>query len=293
MTNMNNVVAINNVPVKICEYNGERVVTFQQIADVHGVRVEHIRNNYSRNAKRFIEGEDTYIIDYSKKSYFDAFEVPPRGLRVFTESGYLLLVKTLTDDTAWEVQRKLIKEYFRSRSLPVLPDFNNPAEAARAWADEYEKRLKAEQEKEYFRLENVAKTEQVNKCVDYIGRQERYIDNLEHQLQNGITLPEFAKRLNGVNVNKVNAWAEKKGWVIRKGKEWKTTSSGRKQQKQYVYDVGSSFINPKTGEQMVSNKVVLTKDGAAKLYREYLKGNLPMLKYWNGEFTHDTYLDSL
>lgn len=181
----------------------------------------------------------------------------------------------------------------RMRVIQRVEELEKAQRVPQTYIEALEALLASEKEKERLRLENVAKTEQVNKCVDYIGRQERYIDNLEHQLQNGITLPEFAKRLNGVNVNKVNAWAEKKGWVIRKGKEWKTTSSGRKQQKQYVYDVGSNFINPKTGEQMMSNKVVLTKDGAAKLYREYLKGNLPMLKHWNGEFTHDTFLDSL
>lgn len=117
---MNDVIAINDVSVQICEYKEQRVVTFQQIADVHGVGVEQIRKNYSRNAKRFIEGEDTYVIDYSEKSHFDSFEIPPRGLRVFTESGYLLLVKTLTDDTAWEVQRKLIREYFRGKELEQI-----------------------------------------------------------------------------------------------------------------------------------------------------------------------------
>lgn len=174
----------------------------------------------------------------------------------------------------------------RMRVIQRVEELEKAQRVPQTYIEALEALLASEKEKERLRLEN-------NKCVDYIGRQERYIGNLEHQLQNGITLPEFAKQLNGVNVNKVNAWAEKKGWVIRKGKEWKTTSFGRKQQKQYVYDVGSNFTNPKTGEQMVSNKVVLTKDGAAKLYREYLKGNLPMLKYWNGEFTHDTYLDSL
>ena len=35
-------------------------------------------------------------------------------------------------------------------STPALPNFSNPAEAARAWADEYDKRLVAEQKVEYL-----------------------------------------------------------------------------------------------------------------------------------------------
>lgn len=31
-----------------------------------------------------------------------------------TESGYLMLVKSFTDDLAWEVQRKLVKSYFKA-----------------------------------------------------------------------------------------------------------------------------------------------------------------------------------
>lgn len=69
---------------------------------------------------------------------------------------------------------------------PLLPDFTDPVAAARAWADEVEQKLLAQQrEKE---------------ALEYVDRQARYIDNLENQLRDGLTLPEFAKRLNGVNV---------------------------------------------------------------------------------------------
>lgn len=36
---------------------------------------------------------------------------------VVTESGYLLLVKSFTDDLAWQVQKQLVKVYFRYREL--------------------------------------------------------------------------------------------------------------------------------------------------------------------------------
>lgn len=60
------------------------------------------------------EGEDFYLIDYSEKYLFDTFEIPPRGLTVLTESGYLLLVKSFTDKLAWQVQRLLVNAYFRN-----------------------------------------------------------------------------------------------------------------------------------------------------------------------------------
>ncbi|WP_050747541.1 hypothetical protein [Sodalis glossinidius] len=40
-------------------------------------------------------------------------------------------------------------------------------------------------------------------------------------------------------------------------------------------------------------EVILLKEGAKWLYRHYLKGELPMMKKsWNGEFTHDKYLQA-
>ena len=32
-------------------------------------------------------------------------KIPPKGLTVLTEMGYLMLVKSFTDDLAWKVQR--------------------------------------------------------------------------------------------------------------------------------------------------------------------------------------------
>lgn len=158
---------------------------------------------------------------------------------------------------------------------PVLPDFTDPVAAARAWADEVEQRLLAQQrEKE---------------ALEYVDRQARYIDNLENQLRDGLTLPEFAKRLNGVNVQRVSEWAISKGWVRRHGKLLVTSSQGRSGG--YVYDKDGTYINPKTGEEMYTSKVQLTNAGARKMYREYLKLNLPMKKSWNGEFSNSPFKD--
>lgn len=139
-----NTVIIAGTEITPIEFNKERVVTYQMIADVHGVPLATVRDGYTRNAKYFVEGEDTYVIDYSKKTVYPSFEIPLRGLRVFTELGYLMLIKTLRDETAWKVQRELVSNYFRGRRA-ALPDFTNPAEAARAWASEYEQKLIAEE----------------------------------------------------------------------------------------------------------------------------------------------------
>lgn len=39
------------------------------------------------------------------------------------ESGYLMIVKSFTDDLAWSVQRELVKTYFRARQMEM--SYNN------------------------------------------------------------------------------------------------------------------------------------------------------------------------
>ena len=191
----------------------------------------------------------------------------PKEETLILVSGYNVQMRAAIIRRWQELEAQVVK--------PLLPDFTDPVAAARAWADEVEQKLLAQQrEKE---------------ALEYVDRQARYIDNLENQLRDGLTLPEFAKRLNGVNVQRVSEWAVAKGWVRRHGKLFVTSSQGRSGG--YVYDKDGTYINPKTGEEMYTSKVQLTNAGARKMYREYLKLNLPMKKSWNGEFSNSPFKD--
>ncbi len=43
------------------------------------------------------------------------FKVPNRGITLFTESGYLMIVKSFIDNKSWAVQRRLVNVYFKSQ----------------------------------------------------------------------------------------------------------------------------------------------------------------------------------
>lgn len=65
-----------------------------------------------------------------------------------------------------------------------LPNFNNPPEAARAWADEYEARMKAEKEvrlaleaKEKSEKEKRMVQAELNTAIDTIKENEPVIDD--------------------------------------------------------------------------------------------------------------------
>lgn len=107
-----NAIAIGNTNVAIKEYKGQRVVTFKDIDTVHGRPDGTARRNFNRNKEHFIEGEDFFVRNsYEAKKEYSA--TAPNGLTLLTESGYLMLAKSFTDKVAWDVQRTLVKAYFR------------------------------------------------------------------------------------------------------------------------------------------------------------------------------------
>lgn len=115
---MSNVITIENTEMQIREYNGQRVVTFKDIDTVHERKNGTARNNFYKNKSRFIQDEDYYIIkrEDSNVAIDHIGEIPPRGLVLMTESGYLMIVKTFKDDLSWQVQRQLVNAYFKVKN---------------------------------------------------------------------------------------------------------------------------------------------------------------------------------
>lgn len=119
---MNNKMIILNEEIEIKEYNGERVITAWDIARLHGRDVREVNQQFNRNIKNLIENEDYFIVNRSHifESHKVIQDFIPNNVKeivLFTESGYLLLVKTFTDDKSWKVQRQLVKSYFKLKEL--------------------------------------------------------------------------------------------------------------------------------------------------------------------------------
>ncbi|MBF0115636.1 MAG: ORF6N domain-containing protein [Magnetococcales bacterium] len=108
-------ITIGEATLPIIEYRGRRVVTFAMVDQVHHRPEGTARKRFNDNKERFVAGEDFQLVDYSQMSELRTFgiEVPPRGLTLLTQSGYLMLVKSFTDDLAWKIQRELVNRYFQ------------------------------------------------------------------------------------------------------------------------------------------------------------------------------------
>lgn len=127
---MNDVITIENTEMQIREYSGERVVTFKDIDAVHGNKAGTAKRNFTRNKKHFIENEDFIVAtrDISKRDNLSLLniDVPTRGITLLTESGYLLIAKSFTDDLSWKVQRQLVNAYFKVREVQKEPYYKEP-----------------------------------------------------------------------------------------------------------------------------------------------------------------------
>lgn len=110
-------VTINQTELPVKEYQGKRVVTLKEIDAVHNRPEGTARKRFNDNKKRFIMGTDYFQVCASEIRTNNIMELSPKAhedVTLITESGYLMLVKSFTDDLAWTVQRQLVNTYFRS-----------------------------------------------------------------------------------------------------------------------------------------------------------------------------------
>lgn len=168
----------------------------------------------------------------------------PKDLALTLASGYSTVLRHKIVQLINQLQAE-------RASTPAfqLPDFTNPAVAARAWADEVEAKTKAQAALELAR-EDQAALHAVTAAATDIGVRE-------------------AGKMLGVGQNVLVNWLIDNGWMNRdkagrlfayathdtKGKGWLRT----------VYS--GPYDHPETGEEMASRRAVITADGIVALVK--------------------------
>lgn len=125
---MNDVITVEETEMQIREYNGQRVVTFRDIDQVHKRPSGTARRNFNKNRKYFEEEKDYFILTrnsnvrktyngFSNVNLADIEKIPPKGVTLLTERGYLKVVKSFNDDLSWKVQDILVDTYFQLRNM--------------------------------------------------------------------------------------------------------------------------------------------------------------------------------
>ena len=113
------------------------------------------------------------------------------------------------------------------------------------------------------------------------------IEALQNLFVDGMTPTEFAKRLNGVNCQRINQELAIRNWLYKDAfGNWRVTSYARDR---YLTERQSNILR-NSGQVMVRSTPVLLKSGAMQIHRMYLARKLPMKTTWDGLFTHDKVL---
>ncbi|WP_225930660.1 MULTISPECIES: ORF6N domain-containing protein [Pseudomonas] len=260
------VITIHDTQLPIVEYRGQRVVTLAMIDRVHARPDDTAGRNFREHRDRLIDGADYFVLSRSQSSEIRGLEqdMPNRGLIVLAEQGYLMLVKSLTDDLAWTVQRQLVNNYFRPQQLTVP---RTRAEAMRLAAD-------LEEQNELLALEN--------------QQQAAKIESLENFFMAGETPFQFVKRLNGVNCSQISHALMEMGWVFNDA-----DLESRPHYRVYSRTRVKKWLTEKPrqirGEghtTFTRYDLVLLIDGAKRLHDLYLSQKLPMKKTWDGRFSY-------
>ncbi|MBY2476310.1 phage antirepressor KilAC domain-containing protein [Clostridioides difficile] len=192
---MNNLVLINDKELQIKEFKGERVITFKEIDLIHERAEGTAKRNFAENKKYFIENVDyfevsTKIVPSLELYGFSKFA--PNGILI-TESGYLMLVKSLTDDLAWTVQRELVNNYFRvkEKEQPKLPA---------TYKEALQQLLVEVEEKEQLQLESKMK----DQVISELKPKADYTDKILKS-DSLVTITQIAKDygMSGAEMNKL------------------------------------------------------------------------------------------
>lgn len=232
--------AISNVEVSVKEVHGQRVVTFGDIDAVHGRPNGTASRNFRANRKRFIEGEDFYIINQPDEIRRLGIQRPqggtPETVVLITESGYLMLVRSFTDDLAWKVQRQLVNWYFRARGMQEIYPQDYPS-ALRALTGETEKRIALEAENEKQR-QMIADFEPISWYVDTI------LDS-----KNTLTVTQIAADY-GMTANRLNLILKTAGVQRKVNGQWVLSApyrgKGYTESKTFLYTHSDGSPDSKT-----------------------------------------------
>ncbi|AWS77667.1 ORF6N domain-containing protein [Enterobacter hormaechei] len=264
--------------LQIIEYRGQRVVTTEQLAAGYGTDEVNIRKNLSRNLERFEEGKHYFLLTGSELKGFKNL-VPESHLVnkhtsqliLWTERGAARMSKVVDTDQAWGYHEDLVEFYFTQRDAIAAPS----TQVALSRKQLALMVIEAEERAEATALENKTLSATV--------------ESLEKHFTKGMTIPAFCKGLNGVNVSKMSWWAYERNWLYNaqrdpeKSPKWRVASYARDK---YLTE-DETQITPHGSDEFTRFTPVLLENGCHRLYQLYMKGELPMKKTWNGEYSHD------
>ena len=237
----------------ITEKNASLTMSSVEIAQL----CEKRHDNVVVDIRKMLEELNLYAPDFSgtyktsQGNEYQCFFLPKRETMILI-SGYRI-----------DLRAKIIDRWQELEAQQAVQLPQTFAEALRLAAD-------LEEQKQALLIEN--------------QQQSTQIISMESYFRNGITAPQFAKGLNGVNSQKINDHLQQVKWLYKDGNnDWRVTSYARDR---YMTEEPVP-ISPHGKEPFFTYRPVLLQKGAAKIYKWYTQQKLTMKSNWNGEFTQD------
>jgi hemoglobin-like flavoprotein len=121
-------VTIIDVTIPVLEYKGTRVITLAMMDMLHHRTDGTAGRNFREHKDKLEEGKHYFHLTSQDVKSFDEFRrmgvsASPQGLVLLTERGYSLLVKSFSDEIAWEVQDHLVDGYFDTKKPMTTAEF--------------------------------------------------------------------------------------------------------------------------------------------------------------------------
>jgi len=123
-------------------------------------------------------------------------------------------------------------------------------------------------------------------------QQAKKIEALEHLFMPGETVPQFAKRLNGVNSQLIMAFLIEQKWIFNAERDPERSVKYRV----YYLAREKHWLSEKpvtvSGEGLrpfIRYAPVMLEEGTKKLFDLYMAEKLPMKKTWDGQFFYEKF----
>lgn len=225
--------------------NNQVVVSSRQVAEKFGK--EH--RNVLASIKEIISAEKSALTFYQENTYkAGTGKSYPKYL--MNRDGFTLLAMGFTGKDALQWKMKYIAafndmEQKLQNKMLMLPDFTNPAEAARAWAEQFDKRTEAERQLEEAKPKMIfADAVSASDTTILIGDLAKLIKQNGHQ----------------IGQKRLFEWLRNNGYLIkRKGADY--NSPTQKSMELGLFKIKETAITHSDGHVTVSKTVKVTGKG--------------------------------
>ena len=115
-----NIININGNPIEQIIYKKQPVITLRMMDELHERKEGTAKRNFYQNNDKLIEGKHFFSVPYDEWSKISEVRNSycsknHNQMTFLTLKGYLLLVKSFTDELAWQIQDEMVDVYFQTR----------------------------------------------------------------------------------------------------------------------------------------------------------------------------------